>query len=166
MSLCWSKKFNCTCREKNHVLFHWVLLMSPGQLMQIWRLYKKRKFMTIRMSTRTELCQIRERVSQDLRYWTKLFWKEKGNPGEEETDENSNDITSRSHMAWRIDNNWESSSKKKETRISESRNCCSMQKIVFPNMHTGNRCSKITRAQVCEAKFVCIDIAGERQNSV
>ena len=31
-----------------------------------------------------QICQIRGRVSQDLRYWTKLLWKEKGNPGEEE----------------------------------------------------------------------------------
>ena len=31
-----------------------------------------------------QICQIRGRVSQDLRYWTKLLWKEMGNPGEEE----------------------------------------------------------------------------------
>ena len=41
-----------------------------------------------------------------------------------------------------------------------------MQKIVFPNMHTGNRSSKITRSEVSEAKFICIDIAGERRNTV
>ena len=41
-----------------------------------------------------------------------------------------------------------------------------MQKIEFPNMHTGNRCSKMTRAEVSEAELICIDIAGERRNSV
>ena len=48
--------------------------ISSGQLLQIWRL-PKNESMTIWMSTRTEICQIRGRVSQDLRYWTKLFWK-------------------------------------------------------------------------------------------
>ena len=69
-----------------------------------------------------------------------------------ETVENSEDITCRSHMAWRIDKNWVSNSKKKESRISESRNCYSMRKTVFPNMHTGNRCSKKRRAEVSEDK--------------
>ena len=34
-----------------------------------------------------------------------------------ETDKNSNDITSRSHMALRLDESWESRSKKGETRM-------------------------------------------------
>ena len=80
-------------------------------------------------------------ISQDLNYWTKLVWKGMTNPGG--IDENSDDITSRSYMAWCIDKNFEKA-----------------------NVHTGNRCSKITRAEVSEAKFICIDIAGERQDSV
>ena len=76
--------------------------------------------------------------------------------------------TSRPNHVWpdALTRIWESSSKKKETRRSEWRNCYSMQKTVFPNMHTGNRCSKITRAEVSEAKFICIDIAGEGRISV
>ena len=80
--------------------------------------------------------------------------------------EPGDDITSRSLMAWRIDKNSESSSKKKETRINEKRYCYSMQKIENLNMHAGNRCSKLTRAEVSEEKVICIGIAGERQNSV
>ena len=34
---------------------------------------QRSEFMTIGMSTRTEICQIRGRVSQDLRYRTKLL---------------------------------------------------------------------------------------------
>ena len=43
-----------------------------------------------------------------------------------------------------------------------------MQKTVFPNKHTGNRCSETTRAKVSEVtmRFSCIDIAGKGQNSV
>ena len=70
-------------------------------------------------------------------------------PGKE-VDGNSDDITSRSFLVWRIEKNWESSSKKKETRIKECWNCFSMQKIVFPNMHTANRCFK-KKAGVSEA---------------
>ena len=69
----WTEKFNCTCREKNHILFHCVILMSPGQLVQIWRLLSKNEFLIIGMSIRTEICQIRGRVSQDIRYLSKLL---------------------------------------------------------------------------------------------
>ena len=41
-----------------------------------------------------------------------------------------------------------------------------MRKIVFPNRHAGNRCSIITRAEVSEAKFFCIDIGAQKRNSV
>ena len=41
-----------------------------------------------------------------------------------------------------------------------------IETLLFPNMHTGNRCSKVTRAEVFEAKFICIDIAREGRNSV
>ena len=80
-SSCWTEKFHCTCREKNHILFT-KLLVSPGQLLQIWRLHKKNKCMTMWMSTRTEICQIRGQVLQDLRYWTKLLQKDSSNPVE------------------------------------------------------------------------------------
>ena len=36
---------------------------------------QENKCMTIWMSTRTEIYQFRGRVSQDLRYWTKLLWR-------------------------------------------------------------------------------------------
>ena len=47
--------------------------MSSRQLTPIWMYHKKNESMTIGMSTETEICQIRGRVSQDLHYWTKLF---------------------------------------------------------------------------------------------
>ena len=56
------------------------------------------------------------RVSQDLLYWTKLLQKDFSNP-EERWTKISNDITSRSHMAGRLDKNWKSRSKKKERRM-------------------------------------------------
>ena len=94
-----NREFNCTCREKNHTLFHWVILISSGQLM-----IERNSF---------------ERVL----------------PTREEIDETSNET-------WRIDKNWESRSKKTETRMSNRETAYSMQKIVFLNMRTGNRCSK------------------------
>ena len=39
----WTETFNYTCREKNHILFHWITLLSWAQLMQIWRLHKEAK---------------------------------------------------------------------------------------------------------------------------
>ena len=103
---------------------------------------QENKCMTFWMSTRTEICQIRERVSQDSRYWTKLLWRISAiREGEEEADENSNDITFKSHMAWRIDKNWDSRSKN--------------GKPLFQNDRSRS-----------EAKFICIDTAWERRNSV
>ena len=67
------REFNYTCREKNHFQFHWSSLMSSGQFILIWTLHKKNELMPIGMSTETEICQIRGRVSQDIHYWTKLL---------------------------------------------------------------------------------------------
>ena len=37
--------------------------------------------------------------------------------GPEETDKNPNDITSRSHMVWRLDKNWKNRARKRDTRM-------------------------------------------------
>ena len=76
-----NREVQVTCQEKNHILFHWIILMSPGQLVQIWRLHKKSEFLIIGMSTRTEICQIRGRFSQHLRHWMELLWQGTTNPG-------------------------------------------------------------------------------------
>ena len=164
MSSCWTKKFNCICREKNRVPFHWVLLMSPGQLMQIWRLYKERKFMTIRMSTRTEICQIRGRVSQDLRYLneTPLKWQRQSEENWREFKRHHVQITyGRTH--------WKQLGK----QLKEERNNNKwIEKLLFhakdrvPEHAYGKPMFQNNKSQMSEAKFICIDIAGERQNSV
>ena len=46
------------------------------------KIAQENEFMTVGMSMRTEICQIRGRISQDLRDWTKLVWKDITNPGE------------------------------------------------------------------------------------
>ena len=33
-------KFTSACRKKNHTRYHWILLMWPGQVTQIWMWYK------------------------------------------------------------------------------------------------------------------------------
>ena len=63
-------------RKKNLSLFHWSILMSSSQLVQIWTLHKKNELMTVGMSTEAEICQIRGRVSQDFSCWTKLLRKD------------------------------------------------------------------------------------------
>ena len=87
----------------------------------------KRNFCRSGDCTRNELMIIG--ISQDLQYWMKLLWKEMTNPGGE-IDENSDDITSRSYMAWRIDKNWESN---RETAIACKRQCsrtCTRETVV------------------------------------
>ena len=51
-----------------HSLFHWSILMSPGHFIQIWTLHKNNELTITGMSMKTEVCQIRGQVSQDLRY--------------------------------------------------------------------------------------------------
>ena len=46
----------------------------------------------------------------------------------EETDKHPNDITSRSHMAWRLDKNWRSRSKK---RKNKTRTCQKIERNLF-----------------------------------
>ena len=107
---------------------------------------QENEFMTIGMSTRTETCQIRGRVSQDFRHWTKLSLKGCNQFGE-----------------------WQEFGKQlKEERNKNKR----IEKLLFhaedriPKHAYGKRCSKITSAKVSEEKFTCIDFAGERRNSV
>ena len=40
--------------------------MSPGQFIQIWTLHKNNELTITGMSMKTEVCQIRGQVSQDL----------------------------------------------------------------------------------------------------
>ena len=100
----WTEKFNNTCREKNHILFHWVMLISSGQfcadleiaqekgIHYYWDVDKNRNlseswtgFHNFYVIERNSF----ERLQQTRR----------------EIDEHSDDITSSSCMAWRIDKN-------------------------------------------------------------
>ena len=99
--------------------------------MRIGRLRKKSEFMIVGMSMRTEIYQNHGLDITRFTYLNETPLKDISNPGE--TVENSD-------------------SKKKESRISESRNCYSMRKTVFSKMHAGNRFSKITTAEVAEDK--------------
>ena len=89
--------------------------------------------MIIGMSTETKVCQIHGPNSQDLHYWTKLLQEDICCPGE--TDQNPNDLTSRSHMAWRLDKNWKSRAKKRETimgnRETKTRICPKVERNLF-----------------------------------
>ena len=133
-------KFNCTCREKNHILLHWVILMSSAQLMQIWRLHKEANLWLLGCRLEQKSVRFVDGFPRDLRYWAKFLKKE---------------ITNR-RGDWR-------KFKRHHVQIiyglmegqemgKLSGNCYSMQKTVFPNMHTGNCSSKTTRAKVSEVK--------------
>ena len=121
---------------------------------------QRSEFMTLGMSMRTGIYQ-----SQGLNFTRITLLNEtplKGynRPGGRKM---KTQTTSRPDHIWRhaLTRIWESA-KKKETRISNQETFSSMQKTVFPNMHSGNRCSKIIRPEVSEAKFICIDNAGEQ----
>ena len=72
----WTDKFNCTCREKNHILFHWVILIVISATYADLEIAQRSEFMTIGISFCSEICQIRGRVSRDLRYWAKFLKKD------------------------------------------------------------------------------------------
>ena len=93
---------------------HWC--HQVNQLTPIWTLHRKDELMTIGMAMETEICQIRGQVSKDShtieRKPSKRIYVVRG-----ETNKNPNDITSRSHMDWRLDKNWKSRSKSRKTRM-------------------------------------------------
>ena len=73
--------FNSMCRRKKHHLFHWNTLMQQGLLTLIWTSCKRNVSMTIGMSIRTEVCQIRGKASQSLLCWKKNHPKDLCGPG-------------------------------------------------------------------------------------
>ena len=68
-------EFNSVCRRKKHSLFHWNTLMLPGPIMLIWMWCKKNGWMIIGTSTRTEVCQILGKDSQNSIYWKRNLLK-------------------------------------------------------------------------------------------
>ena len=81
------QEFKYTCRKKNHSQFHWSILMQRGQLIQIWMSHKKKEMI--------------HKIYAIERNSSKRIHVVRG-----ETDKKSNDITSRSRMAWRLNENW------------------------------------------------------------
>ena len=110
-----NREFNYTCQKKSHF---------PIPL----------KYIDVIRSTHTDLDVAQEKRIDD--YWNvdekrnlsdsrTCFTRftllnetpPKGHMWSEGTDKNPNDITSRSHMAWRFDKNWKSHSERRKTRM-------------------------------------------------
>ena len=111
------------------------------------------------MSTRTEICQIRWRVSQDLRYWTKLFWKGCNQSGKWYT---KIQTTSRPDHIWRdaLTRIWKAAQRKKsrlfhvKDRIPEHAH----GKPLFQNDKSQSVWSKIQLCWLCRRRteFCCV----------
>ena len=77
----WNPESNCTCREKNHFLFHWNTL--TWQRLQIHRWMECWRNISTIIGTLMEIenCQIRGQVPQDSLYWVKNHWVDTHGPG-------------------------------------------------------------------------------------
>ena len=98
----WTEKFNCTCQEKNHILFHCVILIwwtyADLEIAQekgnLWSLGCRQEQKSIRVMDWIHKIYVIERKTLERVWQTRV-----------EIDENSDNITSRSCMAWHIDKN-------------------------------------------------------------
>ena len=64
-----NQESNSTRREKNHFLFHWNILTSPGLLTRPWKHCRKAASMIIGTSMVQENCPIHGQVSHNSPYW-------------------------------------------------------------------------------------------------
>ena len=110
-------------------------------------------FMAVRMSTRTEICQFRGQVSR----FTLL---RDSSTRKNQPDGRLAKFSGLELMS--VDENWES----RRTKNWANREIVVPCKRPYSRTCVRYRCSKITRVEVSEAKFICVDIAGERPNSV
>ena len=67
IAITWNPESNCTCREKNHFLFHWSFSTSPEQHKRIWMSSKRNASMIIGTWMGKE-CQMHGQDSQDSFY--------------------------------------------------------------------------------------------------
>ena len=109
-----NREFNFVRQQNKHSLFHWNTLMLQGQQKQIWTLHQKYELMIVGTLLERKNCQIHEQVSQNSLCWKRHL--QKIHVVRVEIDTKSDDVTSRSFLAWSLDKNWESRSKKRKTR--------------------------------------------------
>ena len=86
-------EFNSMCPTKKHSIFHWNRSMLRESLTQIWIGCKQSELMTTEMSMKTQVCLILGKDSQNSPYWRRHVQKDICGP--EETDNNSNDNSTR-----------------------------------------------------------------------
>ena len=134
----WTEKFNCTCREKNRILFHWVTLISSGQLMPDLEIAQEKpidyswnvdgnRYLTDSWTDFTRFTLLNE--TPQKRVW----------PTRREIDEYWDNITFRSCMAWPL-----------LTRIWESEHA--FGKLLFQNNKRRSLWSKIHLCLYCRGK--------------
>ena len=104
-----------------------IILISSGQFVRIWRMHKEAKLWLLGCRWDKKSIRFMDWISQDLIYWTKLLWKGFTNPG----------------WDW-----W----KFRRHHVQIIFGLTHWQEFGKANMHTGNRCFKITRAEVSEDK--------------
>ena len=156
----WTEIVQLHVPRKDHILFDWIFFWCHQvNLCRSGGCIRKANLCLLECRREQKFVNIVKRISQDLRHWVKLLWKGFTNL----------ETTSRPDHLWpdaltRIRN---AAQRRRKTRINEKRNCYSMQKILSLNMHTGNRCSKLTRAEVSGEKMSCVLVLQEKaQNSV
>ena len=76
----WNPESNCTCREKNHSLFHWNILTLPELLTLRW-IWCRRNILTISGTLmEQENNRMHGRVSQDSSHWMRNHLKDRHGP--------------------------------------------------------------------------------------
>ena len=81
IAIMWNPESNCTCRQKNHFLFHWSASMLPEpqirHLMYCW----EHQLMITGTQMEKENCQMHGQASQDSFYWMKGHLTDIPGPG-------------------------------------------------------------------------------------
>ena len=149
-----NREFNKTCRKKNHILFYWIFWFQQVNPDRFGDCTRKKNWWLLG-------CWREQKYVRFMDGFHKIYVIEwNSSRGYKKSGRGLTRIQTTSH----------SDHERLDERIKElgkkSRDCYSMRKTVFPNMHTGNSFSKTTTAKVSEVKLICIEIAGERQNSV
>ena len=146
-----NREFNYTCQNTCHSLFHWTLLMSSGQLTDLDVAQEKRADDRWNVDGNRNL-------SDSWTGFTRFTLLNETPPKRiyvvrGETDKNPNDITSRSHMAWRLDKNWRSRSNKRKTRMGNRETESRTRQRFERNLFYGSEWRRIQRHHwQCKAK--------------
>ena len=97
VAITWNPESTCTCRTKNHSLFHWNTLTLPELPIQLC-MWCRRKILTITGTLMaTENCRMHGQVSRDSLFkWEATWWIYMV---QRETDEATNDLKTRQCVA-------------------------------------------------------------------